>query len=247
MKKVELTNACVMVTSICNENCIYCFRMMSDHFLEIEKVPFIAELLKKLNITKISITGGEPLLHPKILEIADIFKNYDFTVSITTNASRYVPEIFDYFDIVTFSLDSLNPQVISSLGRRPNYINNIKLYLSLAEGRTKPIKINTVITSRNATEGNIKELAKFISLYKSIKRWKLIKFMKIRQVKELDSLEVKEETFRMIASRAISLIKTYKASAVVNITTVNDPYLIVRSDGKLFISQNGIDKEFYSF
>jgi len=76
----------VSLTTNCNLNCQHCFqdkknRNNIDIFLFKKIVNFCIEN----NVKLISLTGGEPTLHPDYLKIIDMIHNSDLMYSITTN------------------------------------------------------------------------------------------------------------------------------------------------------------------
>jgi len=68
--------------------------------------------LKRLGITFIDFTGGEPLLHSDLPKILTSAKKMGFKTTITTNCILYPKrayEIAGMVDLLHFSLDSINP------------------------------------------------------------------------------------------------------------------------------------------
>ena len=63
-------NIALAVTKKCNRNCKFCYLERTDeHFLFQD----IIKILDKLQLEHVSITGGEPLLHPELFQIIDWF------------------------------------------------------------------------------------------------------------------------------------------------------------------------------
>lgn len=241
----EFRNACLMLTSACTEKCIYCFRIMTEKSLKLESLEEIAEKLKEMGVRKITVTGGEPTLYSDIEKVLSFLKRKGFILSITTNAVEFRPEVMDYVDFFTLSVDSTDPKILSLLGRSPHIIKNAMLYLELGERLQKKFKINTVITSINSSEENVKRLAGFIMQYSCVARWKLMKFMPIRQVRRKDELLVNGETFFNLVKTAQEMIRRSGKKVVVNYTTEEDPYLTVTPDGRFVYSKEGQDVEIF--
>ncbi len=86
-----ITRFRISVTSECNLNCFYCHHEGNDsHFknvLTLDQIRKIASIVEKYSIEEIKLTGGEPLLHPDIVEIVRIFHNIPSVkeISMTTN------------------------------------------------------------------------------------------------------------------------------------------------------------------
>lgn len=78
----------VMVTNKCNRSCPFCFDENRKFNKNITKDNFIKIMntAKQNNIKEVLLLGGEPLLHPDIVELCRISKeDYGFKTMITTN------------------------------------------------------------------------------------------------------------------------------------------------------------------
>ena len=83
------------VTDLCNYRCIYCMpeegvpKKSHSDILSIEELSEIAEASYDLGITKIRLTGGEPLLRKGILTLCENIRRIsdDIELSVTTNGS----------------------------------------------------------------------------------------------------------------------------------------------------------------
>lgn len=81
----------VILTNQCNRNCPFCIARKNTSktknlsFLSLSNVEKAIAFCKRENIRTIALTGGEPTLHPNILEIAKMFHVNGFDVSIYTN------------------------------------------------------------------------------------------------------------------------------------------------------------------
>lgn len=104
------------VTDLCNLNCCYCYtsanKNQKSQLSLAECYSLICELCKQ-NVCEIIIEGGEPLLHPDILEIISYIKNRGIIVTILTNATKldhaFAEKLFrilDHrYDTIQVSLD----------------------------------------------------------------------------------------------------------------------------------------------
>lgn len=80
----------VILTNQCNRNCLFCIAKKNTNktknsFLSLSNVEKAIEFCKQEDIKTIALTGGEPTLHPNILEIAKMFRSNGFDVAIYTN------------------------------------------------------------------------------------------------------------------------------------------------------------------
>ena len=88
---VELTNKC-------NLKCFYCYNesnSKNDIFLEFGKYLEILKVLRDNNVRSIVLSGGEPLLHPRIVEILNQTIQYNIRPLIITNSTITDPRIIE--------------------------------------------------------------------------------------------------------------------------------------------------------
>ncbi|OZV72311.1 hypothetical protein CA850_32435 [Micromonospora echinospora] len=83
--------ALVQVTERCNLHCAHCFvsstRVGVDIPLE-EMVETVLPRLRRARVTRLTLTGGEPFVHPHLLEICAAAARMDLPVKICTNATQ---------------------------------------------------------------------------------------------------------------------------------------------------------------
>lgn len=147
----------ISVTDRCNLRCFYCMPQdgvcMKKHpeILRYEEIVRIVEEGVKLGISKVRITGGEPLVRPGIHElISDISKiNGIQDISMTTNGILLKDKVKLLKEAglnrVNISLDSLDPVKYGEItggGDLDRVLQGINACLH--EG-LKPVKINVVL------------------------------------------------------------------------------------------------------
>ncbi len=151
----------VSITDRCNFRCVYCMPeegvswMPHSDILSYEELITIVRSGAELGITRIRITGGEPLVRAGIVDfvrmVAEIPGMED--VSMTTNAiylSRYAAELKKAgLNRVNISLDTLKPEKFSRICRGDSkddgltkVLNGIK---AAGEVGLNPVKINMVV------------------------------------------------------------------------------------------------------
>lgn len=79
-------NVMVEITDACNINCRFCYKRKGASMKSISRVRQDIEDAKKLReLHTVTISGGEPTLHPELCQIIEIIKNYGFHVFLLTN------------------------------------------------------------------------------------------------------------------------------------------------------------------
>lgn len=147
----------ISATDRCNFRCIYCMPEEGaeiaprENLLSAEEIVRLARIASELGITKIRITGGEPLVRRDLLAIVrDIGKLTGIQdISITTNGSLLAPLASQLADAgvkrINISLDTLREERFKLLARR-GILNDVLDGIESAFcADLNPIKINCVV------------------------------------------------------------------------------------------------------
>lgn len=93
----------IILTKECNRNCAFCIDRPNrkyyknyKSFIEIEIVKDILKFANENNIKTIALNGGEPTLHPQVVEIAKMIKESGYFLKIFTNYD--FPEVVKQLD-----------------------------------------------------------------------------------------------------------------------------------------------------
>ena len=82
----------VSVTDACNYRCLYCGPGQTHGSLSLEQMLRICTIFHRLGVDTIRITGGEPLVHPSVVEfVASLSQMGISNLTMTTNASLLAP------------------------------------------------------------------------------------------------------------------------------------------------------------
>ena len=121
----------ISVTDDCNFRCSYCMPderiqvLPNPKLMQPQEIEDIARIFVSLGVTKIRLTGGEPLIRNDIAEIIRRLGALPVELTLTTNGSRIRPLIGLLKEAgirsVNVSLDSLNPEVFAAITRRDNF------------------------------------------------------------------------------------------------------------------------------
>ena len=80
------------ITSKCNFRCVHCFvenrQLANSHqYLSLDQIKTVLEQAHNMNVFKITVTGGEPFLHPQIIEILQEIKKHNFICYVLSNGT----------------------------------------------------------------------------------------------------------------------------------------------------------------
>jgi len=140
----------IVVTHECNKKCAFCVDQYRgrNEYITLKSVYNALDIAKLDNIKDILLVGGEPTLHPKIVEIARIVKSYGFNTILTTNYKK--PEVMKALDMY---VDSFNISYYNQkeLPKQKNFKADLTL--------------SALITKQQLSTQN--ELDSFIDTYKN--------------------------------------------------------------------------------
>lgn len=146
------------ITSECNYNCKFCqVKNLYVGVTDILDSKSIFKKMKKLEIDKVNITGGEPLLYPFTYDIIKVAKSMGFVTSIATNGSLLTKskiEMFSpYLDWIELLVDSKSEKIERDMGRGcGKHVQNIRKISKIIKDKKIKLKINTIVTKLNYKE-----------------------------------------------------------------------------------------------
>jgi cyclic pyranopterin phosphate synthase len=147
----------ISVTDRCNLRCEYCMPaegiqlIPREHILTSEEIVEITRVAVSMGVTKVRITGGEPLVRRRIVELVELIAGIDGVedFGMTTNAialSEFAQPLFDAgLHRLNISLDTVDPQQFRELTRCGELADAVAgIDAAIAVG-FDPIKLNCVI------------------------------------------------------------------------------------------------------
>ncbi len=161
----------ISVTDRCNLRCVYCMPAkgidLISHvdILSYEEIATIASAAAKLGISKIRLTGGEPLvrlhLSDLVTKLAEIPEIDD--ISLTTNGlllQKYAVELKQAgLNRVNVSLDSLDADKFERITRFHKLEDVLQGITAAREAGLTPVKINVVVM-RGINDDEITDFAR---------------------------------------------------------------------------------------
>ncbi len=153
----NITYLRLSVTELCNLRCRYCMpetgickRSHEDMLTEDEMIAAV-EVAASLGISKLRVTGGEPLVKPNILSICRRCAQVDGIreVCLTTNGTMLSELAQPLKDAgvsrVNISLDTLNPEKYAHMTRRGSLQDALKGLEAALKAGFEKVKINAVL------------------------------------------------------------------------------------------------------
>ncbi len=166
----------VSVTDRCNFRCPYCMpreQFGADHaflpraeLLSFEEITRVVAIFAGLGVTKVRLTGGEPLLRRDLPDLVRRVAGLDGVadVAMTTNGSLLGPLAAPLRDAgltrVTVSLDSLDPVVFQALADTNVPLSQVLDGIDAAAAAGLPVKLNAVLR-RGVNDAGVLDLVEF--------------------------------------------------------------------------------------
>ena len=153
----------VSVTDRCNLRCVYCMpeegikQTAHKEILDFSDISSIVRSAASIGISKIRLTGGEPLVRRGIVDLVAMLADIDGVseVAMTTNGTLLEPLAKPLREAglhrINISLDTLDPEEYRSITRRGNIADAIA-GIEAALAAELPVKINMVRPSDGTAE-----------------------------------------------------------------------------------------------
>ncbi|MGI9584864.1 MAG: GTP 3',8-cyclase MoaA [Acidimicrobiia bacterium] len=151
----------ISVTDRCTFRCVYCMprEIYDDHeylpraeILTYDEITRVARIAAGLGVSKIRLTGGEPLLRRELAKLVSLLSDIDGIedLALTTNGQLLAAQATDLaeagLDRITVSLDGLDDEVVKRLIDTDVPVRTVLDAIDAAsEAGLGPIKINTVV------------------------------------------------------------------------------------------------------
>lgn len=148
----------ISVTDKCNLRCVYCMPLEGldwlkrDALLSYEEIAEVVRVMAPLGLRRVRLTGGEPLVRRDLADLVRMIRAVPGIddISLSTNAVLLADQAEALrdagLDRVNVSLDSLRPERVDAIARRPGSYGRIMEGLRAAEEMGfAPLKINVVL------------------------------------------------------------------------------------------------------
>lgn len=150
----------ISITTRCNFNCPHCLRSEVDKNKSLVKdlpVPVFKTVLKegkKINFQFVSLTGGEPILHPYFRKVISLINQYNYKLFITSNGWLYK----EYWEVIKqnprnktifLSVDGTTAEVHDTIRDKQGSFERLIEAIEFYRGRRVPMIITFCVTKQN--------------------------------------------------------------------------------------------------
>lgn len=167
----EITYARLSVTDRCDFRCVYCMAeemtfLPKNDILSLEELLQVATALVNAGISKLRLTGGEPLIRNNMMWLVERLSHLEglSELTLTTNGSQLVKHAKQLrsFGVkrINISIDSLQPEKFKAITRTGNLQTVLDGIDAAIAAGFEQIKLNSVIL-KHRNDDEIIPLVKF--------------------------------------------------------------------------------------
>ncbi|MGI6395384.1 MAG: radical SAM protein [bacterium] len=147
--QIELTNCC-------NERCVHCYipHHWKEETLEKEVVLNVLDQTAEMGTLGLTLSGGEPMLHPDFIEILQHARKKDFSVTILSNLTLLNEKILNAIkeaniNGIQVSLYSMNPLEHDFITKLPGSFEKTLKSIQLLFENDIPVQISCPVMKIN--------------------------------------------------------------------------------------------------
>ena len=250
----------ISLTERCNLRCTYCMPeegvalSPKSHIMSFDEIYSIAKTFVDNGVTKIRLTGGEPLIRKDVTVILKKLASLPVELAITTNAvsvDRFIATFKECgIQNINVSLDSLNADKFKEITRR-DYFDKVYNNIILLVKNGFNVKLNAVLIK----DFNDNEIIDFINLTKELpinirfiefmpfdgNKWDMKKMVSYKEIKNVVNTSYSEDKVIRIQDAPNDTSKNYKIEGYKGsfaiISSVTNPFC--DSCNRLRLTANG--------
>jgi MoaA/NifB/PqqE/SkfB family radical SAM enzyme len=242
----------------CFVRCPGCYNFFSNKdYITSDLINFLAELKKRVNISKVTMSGGEPLARKDMPYILSTLKTLGYTINLDTVGLSLIKdvlvgrdtvikkisskEIISSIDVIGIPLDGSTDELVN-LFRRKLKVNDILNILDELSLNNANICINTVVHKDNIHD--IVNIYDQIKEYNSIIKWQLFQYMPIGPggYKNKHKYELSDDEFNKLEGVLNAINNTSIDIQLKSRLRRKNKYMLIDGEGVVWIPRQNEDE-----
>lgn len=151
-------SATIELTDACNLRCVHCYRGKPEKsYWNIATMQQLLQQLQEMGTMHITITGGEPFMHPDCAKILELIGEMGFVLSVQTNATMdigYLAEYAEKYPIkeISISLYSTVNDTHDTITTVPGSLAQTLKSIKFLASHHVPVSINCPVMTLNMND-----------------------------------------------------------------------------------------------
>ncbi|WP_106767666.1 radical SAM/SPASM domain-containing protein [Paenibacillus faecalis] len=182
--RVDIDDVLITLTERCNLTCKHCSMnatsIKNDDKLSYEDIIRIIDQLKELEVKKVILTGGEPMVRNDFFKIIKYIKeNTQLSIGVMTNATLInkdnIDELVKYSDSLDISIDGVDEETCSVIRGKGVFNRVISVVKMLKNRGYENIALSMVETPNNSRfVKKFYELCKELAIIPAVRKFEYI-------------------------------------------------------------------------
>lgn len=167
----RIENVSLEVTRSCNLRCKHCYNdsgVRKRNELSFEEIKQLIAQFENTGVLNVMLTGGEPLLHPRLFDIIEYIREHFMSCMLFTNGTLLTEEMVTALKgrvlSVTVSIDGAVPQTHDSFRGVPNSFEKTVRAVKMLKEAGIPVRCSACIH-----RGNLGEVVDIVRLLEELK------------------------------------------------------------------------------
>lgn len=237
----------IQCNNTCPCYCPGCYNFFPNKLITHKDIDtFVARYKELYGLSKVTLSGGDPLLNVEIATIIDNLSKQHISVIVDTVGTIFLHKIDNCLlsslrkiTLLGIPLDGVCDETIQLFRKNCRFEQCITI-IELAQKIVPNICINTVVHAGNIDV--ITKIAAIVNNDSSITKWQLFQYMPIGPGGFSKRFEyvIEDQVFNALKDTLIPIIS--RKSILVEFKSIEDrkdKYLILGSDGVLWLPRNG--------
>ena len=199
-------SADIYITERCDEGCLFCSGKKGDAFLSLDDFKGYVENWVRYGTKHINMTGGEPLLHPRLPEFVRHAKSLGMTTALFTSGSQYCTNIYSevlpWLDWLAISIDG-GPEADRAVGRSELHFENAMKSFAYARSKFPSVKVRVATVVCRLNLDGVEELGcEMLQRKLCPDLWRIKQVIPVRRAEKLwESLRITERDYDSLTAK----------------------------------------------
>lgn len=173
MDEIKLKNVILHITNACTSHCPYCYACASDKTYshsDINRIYEIIDILSSAGVERVSLLGGDPALHPHVMDIAKRIRSSGILVGIMSNTMEFpepIEEAVKYIDNYETTIHGKTALEHNTFSNKPGAYDSLMQKLRVLS--SFPVTIGIAINIIPGTSDQIYSIVKALVCREAVK------------------------------------------------------------------------------